>query len=108
MRREDAQTWNTALVLFVMLLTVGTLGPHTFHRATALRAPERMSSDTWSRSRPAAPSSGVATPGARRARAVMPTEAGAALVRGTAAPREALMLLLLIGQGARAGIGLAR
>ncbi len=105
MRRDDLQTLNTASALFVMLLTVGTIAPHTYDTAIRSSGLERTSTEAWT-----ARQAGlrVARSSERRAPAAAQRESGDALRRGDRARKEALMLLVLIGQGARAQIGLAR
>jgi len=102
MRRDDLQTWNTASVLFVMLLTVGTIAPHTYYTATHSSGLPRMRTEAWTTSlaRPR-----VARSAERRAPAPGPPGARNGRRRGDRAGTEALTLLLLIDQGARAQIG---
>lgn len=101
MRQEDVLTWSAASLLLVMLLTMTAIGTRNYRAAPCLEFGTVAMSDRWGMQ--ATRAMGPAAPAARHAAAAPVAHEAPAAPHGRS---DALMLLMLLGQGAHPTIGL--
>lgn len=109
MRQDDVQTWSAASLLLAMLMTVATVGTHTYRTATHPGMRGGTIGDRWPITYTAARVTGASASPARRVGPTpVPSGPRDPTGDGPRARSRALLLLILMVQGTRPTIGLSR